>query len=64
MAEDNQVSIALGNGQGTFGNFNNVGTAISPLAIAIGDFNADNNLDVAATNGNPANSVSIFFGTG
>jgi hypothetical protein len=61
----NNVSILLGNGDGTFGAPNNVSVGTAPAGIAVADFNGDGNLDFAVTNtvaGNPV--VSIYLGNG
>lgn len=60
------VSILLGNGDGTFQTAVNFGTGNSPSVIAIGDFNGDGKLDLAAFEpGNAGNgSVSILLGNG
>jgi VCBS repeat protein/List-Bact-rpt repeat protein/FG-GAP repeat protein len=63
------VSILLGNGDGTFEaavNYSVGGTASSPLSptfVAAGDFNGDGKLDLAVANGS-ANTVSILLGNG
>jgi hypothetical protein len=60
----NNVTIFLGNGDGTFTaqkTSPTVGT--SPEGIAVGDFNQDGNLDLAVTNFN-SNSITILFGNG
>src|SRR5208282_3523334 len=59
----NNVSVLLGNGDGTFqaALYSVAGTL--PTALAVGDFNTDGNLDVAVVN-QGANTVSILFGNG
>ncbi|UAJ72940.1 VCBS repeat-containing protein [Synechocystis sp. PCC 7339] len=66
-AKDNEnVSILLGNGNGTFGppgfTFLSIG-GTNPFAIAEGDFNNDGNLDLVTANRNN-NSVSVLIGDG
>jgi len=57
------VSILLGNGDGTFQQAIHF-TAGSPLTfVAVGDFNGDGKLDLAVANGS-ANMVSILLGRG
>ena len=43
----NNVSILLGNGDGTFQPTANFDAGLSPKSIALGDFNADGRLDIA-----------------
>jgi uncharacterized repeat protein (TIGR01451 family) len=61
------VSILLGNGDGTFQPAVNFSAGNSPSAIAVGDFNGDGKLDLAAfqpgANG-VAGSVSVLLGNG
>jgi hypothetical protein len=57
------VSILLGTGTGSFGAKTDFGTGISPISVAVGDFNGDGNLDLAVANGR-SNTVSILLGTG
>lgn len=68
-ADQNAVSVLLGNGDGTFKPFVGYATGILPSAVAVGDFNGDGKLDLAVTNdgflnGTQANSVSILLGNG
>jgi hypothetical protein len=44
------VSILLGNGDDTFQSPLSFSTAGNPISVAVGDFNGDGKLDVAATN--------------
>jgi uncharacterized repeat protein (TIGR01451 family) len=61
----NAVTVMLGTGNGAFspapGSPISVGT--DPSALAIGDFNRDNQFDLAVTNAG-SNSVSILLGSG
>jgi hypothetical protein len=62
----NQVSILLGNGDGTFQSHLDSVTGTTPNSLVAGDFNRDGRLDLAVTN-NAANTVSILLqpnGTG
>ncbi|TES92885.1 MAG: T9SS type A sorting domain-containing protein [Candidatus Cloacimonadota bacterium] len=59
----NNVSILLGNGDGTFSSAINYSTGTSPYSICTGDFNSDGNLDLAVANGG-SNNVSILLGNG
>jgi len=62
---DNTLSVLLGNGDGTFVAASNspLATGQSPTSLAIDDFNADGNLDIAVTDPQ-TNSVSVFLGEG
>src|SRR5438034_348997 len=44
------VSILLGNGDGTFGAASNFGAGGQPHSVAVGDFNGDGNQDLAVAN--------------
>jgi FG-GAP-like repeat/Abnormal spindle-like microcephaly-assoc'd, ASPM-SPD-2-Hydin len=58
-----EVSILLGNGDGTFQTHLDFITGNNPLGLALGDFNRDGNLDVAVVNSQD-NTVSILLGNG
>ena len=58
---DNNVSILLGTGTGSFGSATNFAVGTNPSAVAIGDFNRDGKLDLATTN-TLSHNVSILLG--
>ena len=58
-----EVSIALGNGDDTFGSKTGFGVGVQPFGVATGDFDKDTNLDLAVTN-SADDTVSILLGTG
>ncbi|CAF4471177.1 unnamed protein product [Rotaria socialis] len=62
---NNGFVVLFGFGDGSFlcGNFYGTGQASAPWALAIGDFNEDNRLDIAVTN-SALNSISIFLQNG
>jgi hypothetical protein len=71
VGDDGDVSILLGNGDGTFQPALSVAAGKNPFSIAVGDFNADGHADlVVANNGiNPAGGwlpgmVSVLLGNG
>ena len=49
---DADVSILLGNGDGTFGPKTDFPTGINPGSVAVGLFNAHSNFDLAVINNN------------
>lgn len=57
------VNILLGNGDGTFRDGASYPGETSPVAIAVGDFNGDHNLDLAIANGEGV-GVSVMLGNG
>ena len=59
----NNVSVLLGNGDGTFRSAVNYATGSQPWSIEIGDVNADGKLDIVTCN-TAANTVSVLFGNG
>ncbi len=59
----NDVSILLGNGNGTLGAQTLFPAGSAPYSIVAGKFNADNNFDLAVANTN-SNNVSILLGNG
>lgn len=61
--DDGNVSILLGNGDGTFQPAQSVVAGKNPFSVAVDDFNGDSRLDVVvANNGNSA--VSVLLGNG
>src|SRR5215207_5950326 len=67
-AVGDSVTIALGNGDGTFVSSIEYNTGDTPEGVAVGDFNKDGKLDVAVGNffGGPGNAgtISVLFGNG
>jgi subtilisin-like proprotein convertase family protein len=59
----NNISILLGNGDGTLAAQSLVNAGSSPYAIAAGKFDAGNNFDLAVVNSG-SNNVSILLGNG
>jgi gliding motility-associated-like protein len=60
---NNNISLLLGSGTGTFGAPTNFNSGAGPIDVLTGDFNNDGNKDAATTNSN-GNNVSIFLGNG
>jgi hypothetical protein len=48
--DSDNVSVLLGNGDGTFQSAQNYGTDFGPSSVAIGDLNGDGYPDLAVTN--------------
>ncbi len=59
----NNVSVLLGNGNGTFQAAVNYAAGTSPCSVAVGDFNGDGKADLAVANYS-SNSVSVLLGNG
>ena len=57
------VSVLLGNGDGTFQTAANYGAGDGPVSVATGDLDGDGNLDLAVANSNSDN-VSVLLGNG
>src|SRR5262249_54438277 len=62
-ADNDNVRVLLGEGNGNFASGALMGAGNSPAAIAVGDFNGDGKLDAAVVN-QGGNSVSILLGVG
>jgi Bacterial Ig-like domain (group 3)/FG-GAP-like repeat/Abnormal spindle-like microcephaly-assoc'd, ASPM-SPD-2-Hydin len=58
------VSILLGNGDGTFQTAVNYSAGSRPISVATGDFNGDGILDLAIANNKTSGTVSILLGKG
>jgi hypothetical protein len=67
-ADFGNVSLFLGNGDGTFGRATVFSAGLSPVNVAIVDFNADGKLDLAVVNGDAQDAqnqvLSILLGNG
>jgi hypothetical protein len=61
--QSNNVSVLLGNGDGTFQAAVNYTTGSGPHSVAVGDFNGDGKLDLAVANASD-NTVSVLLGKG
>jgi hypothetical protein len=64
ISNNNNLSVLLGNGDGTFQPATNYATGAGPAySVVVEDFNADGKLDLAITNYNN-NSMSVMLGNG
>ena len=59
----NNVSVLLGNGDGTFQAAQPISAGTRPIFVAIGDFNGDGKLDLVVAN-EGSNNVSVLLGNG
>jgi len=57
------VSVLLGNGNGSFQVAVNYGAGTNPVSVAVGDFNGDSKQDLAVANFN-SNNVSVLLSNG
>src|SRR5437870_369768 len=60
---NNQVSVLLGNGDGTFQAFRNFSVGTFPRSVAVGDLDRDGTLDLAVADSG-SNEVSVLLGNG
>src|SRR5262249_58441989 len=60
----NDVSVLLGNGDGTLRTARNYATSAYPGCITAGDFNRDGKLDLVTADGYYLNDVSVLLGNG
>jgi hypothetical protein len=58
------VSILMGNGDGTFQPHHDIAGAPNANSIATGDFNGDGNPDIATSSNSPVNAVHVSLGNG
>jgi FG-GAP-like repeat/FG-GAP repeat len=63
IGDDGNISILLGNGDGTFQSAHSFVAGKNPFSIAAGDFNGDNRLDLVVANSGSGN-VSVLLGKG
>src|SRR5205085_1315378 len=59
----NDVSVLLGNADGTFGSALKYEVGTGPISIAVGDFNGDGKLDLAVAN-HFSDDISLLLGNG
>jgi hypothetical protein len=59
----NNVSVLLGNGDGTFRAAASYAVGSGPVSVAVGDFNGDGKLDLAVAN-EGSGDVSVLLGNG
>ncbi|HLP91660.1 MAG TPA: FG-GAP-like repeat-containing protein [Nostocaceae cyanobacterium] len=59
----NNVSVVLGQGDGTFSPVSNYNVGPAPFSAAVGDFNGDDNQDLVIANNN-SDKVSLLLGQG
>jgi len=60
---ESDISVLLGNGDGSFQAAVNYATGLNPAAIAAGDFNQDGKLDLAVANSGESD-ISVLLGNG
>jgi hypothetical protein len=62
-SSSNNVTVVLGNGDGSFGSVMTYSTDTTPVAVAVADIDGDGKLDIITAN-NGGDDVSILFGNG
>jgi uncharacterized protein (UPF0548 family) len=62
-AQPGNISVLLGNGNGTFQTARIINVGITPAFVAVGDFNGDGRPDLAVANFR-SNTVSVLLGNG
>ena len=62
-SESDNVSVLLGNGNGSFANQTRYSTVSLPQSVAAGDFNNDSRLDIVIANVG-SDCVSVLLGNG
>jgi hypothetical protein len=62
--QSGDVSVLLGNGDGSFQTASNYPSGLYPQAVAVGDFNHDSKMDFVVANAYVAGTVSVFLGNG
>jgi hypothetical protein len=63
-SNNNNVSVLLGNGDGTFQAARSFAAGVSPSSVAVADFNDDGILDLAVANNTIQGTVSVLLGNG
>jgi VCBS repeat-containing protein len=61
--DDNNVSVLLGTGNGTFGIATNFSVGANPRTVGVGDLNGDGRLDLVAAS-SISDTVSVLLGNG
>src|SRR5207249_1658851 len=62
-AISNDLSVLLGNGDGSFGEAQSFATGGTPFAVVVADLNGDGSADIATANAS-TNDVSVLLGNG
>src|SRR5262249_54074283 len=62
-AGSNNISVQLGNGNGTFSAAHSYATGVGPASVTVGDVNGDGKLDIVTANEGDS-TVSVLLGNG